>query len=63
MTDNISALKDIIPVCMVIVAITTLEAIALMKGEDGVLLTPIIGILAALGGLKAGQYITLKKKT
>ena len=63
MTDNISALKDIIPLCLVIVAITTLEAIALINGEDGVLLTPIIGVLAALGGLKAGQYITLKKKT
>jgi len=62
MSDNISPLTNIIPLCLVIVGITVLEGIALMKGEDGLLLTPIIGILAALGGLKAGQYITLKKK-
>ena len=63
MTDNISALKDIIPLCLVIIAITTLEAIALINGEDGILLTSIVGTLAVLGGLKAGQYITVKKNT
>lgn len=63
MTDNISALKDIIPLCLVIVGITVLMAIALMKGEDGILLTSVVATLSILGGLKAGQYITVKKQT
>jgi hypothetical protein len=62
MTDNISALKDIIPLCMVIIGITILMAIALMKGEDGILLTSVVGTLGSLGGIKAGQYMSQKKK-
>jgi len=61
MTDTITALKSIIPLCLVIVGITILAAIALIQGEDGTVLTTVVGILAALGGLQAGKYITQRK--
>lgn len=63
MTDNICALKDIIPLCLVIIGITVLMAIALMNGEDGILLTSVVGILGSLGGIKTGHYMSQKKKT
>lgn len=45
--------KDI--VIAVILGIVILEAVALFKGIDGILLTSIIAILAALGGLSLPQ--------
>lgn len=34
-----------------LICITFLEAIALAKGIDGVLLTAVIGVIAAVGGV------------
>ena len=61
MTDTITALKSIIPLCLVIVGITILAAITLMQGGDSAVLTAVVGILAALGGLQAGRYVTQRK--
>ena len=45
--------KDI--VIAVIMAIVILEAIALYMGIDGILLTSVIAVLAAFGGLSLPQ--------
>ena len=45
----------------VVIVIGLLEAIALLKGINGVLLTTIIGILAAMVGITIPSPITIKK--
>jgi len=42
-------------VIVAIVCITVLEAIALLKGIDGTLLSTIIAVLAGLAGYKYGK--------
>lgn len=42
-------------VLFVVAGIVGLEAFALHKGVDGVMLTTVIGILAGLGGLSLPQ--------
>ena len=62
MCETTIALKSVIPICTAIIAITTLEAINLSQGNNGTALTAIIALIAGLGGVKAGQLITQKKK-
>jgi len=40
----------VLPTCLAVVAICALEAIALVKGVDGVLFSIVIAVLSGLGG-------------
>lgn len=42
--------KDKLPVCLAIIGLIILEAIALLKGIDGTLFTIVIAAIAGLGG-------------
>jgi ABC-type transport system involved in cytochrome c biogenesis ATPase subunit len=60
MTDTLTSLKLIIPICLAIISITILEGINLMQGNNGAVLTTIIAAIAGLGGLEAGRLISKK---
>lgn len=61
MTDTLTSLKLIIPICLAIISITVLEAINLMQGNNGAALATIIAIIAGLGGVEAGRLVTKKQ--
>jgi len=54
--------KDIIPVCLAILAIGGLEALALSKGIDGTIFIGAIVVIAGLGGYKIKDVSKLFKK-
>lgn len=45
-----------------IVALAALEIVAMMTGNDGVYLLPIVAIIAGLAGYKFGDYHGYKRK-
>ena len=52
---------DIRVIIVGILCITFLESIALMKGINGILLTTVIGVIAASVGITIDRDIILKK--
>lgn len=46
---------------LALACITVLEAIALCKGIDGVLLTTVIGVIAGIAGYKFNEVVQSRK--
>jgi len=54
--------KEIYPTILAIISISAMEIVALLKGIDGALLLPVVGIVSGLGGYSVKGLLDKYKK-